>query len=72
MCFGNKTNPEVRNGTDNLDQSHTRSSDYADQHLPNKPVKSSGSGWLANTPAGRSKAIVKNMSESERKGVRST
>jgi len=74
MCFGTKANPEVPNGTDNPDESHTHSSNYTDQHYPNKPVRSSGSGSgrLANTPVGRSKAILKQVPEDERKDVHST
>jgi len=69
MCFGDRTNPEIHAGTDNLDKTHTRASDYADQHYPNRPVKASKSagGWFANTPAGKSNALIKAMPKEELK-----
>ncbi|PMD47262.1 hypothetical protein L207DRAFT_506261 [Hyaloscypha variabilis F] len=69
MCFGDRTNPEIHAGTDNLDKTHTRTSDYADQHHPNRPVKASKSagGWFANTPAGKSNALIKAMPKEELK-----
>jgi hypothetical protein len=67
MCFGNKSNPKVDNGIDNLDQSHIR---LSVQQRPNKPVKSSG-GFMTNTPVGRSKKILREMPASQRKGARS-
>lgn len=40
MCFGDRSaNPRFPIGTDDLDQSHTRTNDYLDQHLPNRTVR---------------------------------
>ena len=67
MCFGS-TNPKVASGADNHDQSHRALSyDLSDQPYPNKPVKSSGDGFFANTPYARSKEFQKSTPEAVKK-----
>jgi hypothetical protein len=56
MCFGG-VNPNIASGTDNHDQSHTRTNDFTDQHYPNKPIKASEDGIFANSPYARSKPL---------------
>ncbi|RDL35688.1 uncharacterized protein BP5553_06300 [Venustampulla echinocandica] len=73
MCFGSKVNPEVGHGAQSHDHPRPHPLDSDEQNLTKKPVKkSSGSGWLANTPHGRSKAIQKNLTEQQKSGARPT
>ena len=68
MCFGSRTNPEFQTGVDGgprpahqyVEKPKTRTSNFGKMR----------GGFLANTPAGRSKAIQKQIKAGEIEGVK--
>ncbi|PMD45460.1 hypothetical protein L207DRAFT_508341 [Hyaloscypha variabilis F] len=71
MCFGKKSKPQLRDGSDRFGQSRSRSSIFYDQQYPNKPLESIGD-FMASTPGSRNGKNMLEVPESKRRSVRSS